>query len=589
MRIISASRRTDIPAFYSKWFMNRIREGFCHWINPFNTKQILRVSLTADDCLAIVFWTRNPKPLLGHLNFLRDKGYHFYFHFTINGYPKEIESHIPPVSEAIAVFRQLAEMIGPELVQWRYDPILLSGITPESYHLEQFEFISRELEGYTRRCYFSFMDLCGAAERGLRRIEQEYEIAMQQPLLEDQLGLIHKLQDMAASRGIAFFSCCGTWLVGRGIRTGQCIGADLLQMAGSGIDKGLRRFPSRKQCNCAEAIDIGAYDTCIYGCAYCYATGSFEASHSRFRDHDPEDTALCRPPTLLGLELESVERVFGVRPPSRQHPKSASIREAQSEPSDKLDLQENAKENLPIHLIERDANIGMNRDLILSDQLGHLQPNVEDTVEMEYISKNAINYLYHMTAIDNLPNVLAYGLLSHNEARTKRVLEKDISDPEVQDLRSRRIIYDIPLHDYVCLYFYPRNPMLYVYKRKQEAIVFLGIDPSLLLDPHTVFTDGNAASRWTRFCSQKNQLDHLPWDIIRSHHWSQLAKDDKEWKRVRCAEVLVYPRISVTRIQKIFCCSEKQRRSVCEMIPKGATIPVEVKRKLYAEEFLPKP
>jgi hypothetical protein len=307
MRIISASRRTDIPAFYTKWFLNRVRAGFCHWINPFGG-QVYRVSLRPEDCLAFVFWTRNPKPLTDHLDSLRREGHRFYFHFTINDYPASYESHTPPVERAIATFRELSDSISPELTFWRYDPILLSELTPESYHLERFESLCRQLTGYTQRCTFSFVDFYGKTERNLRRVEREQGLSFQRPSVGKQRSLARELRDIAASSGITLFSCCGDALVGQGIEKAHCIGADVLAQLRPELGLEVKAAPTRKDCGCVEAIDIGAYDTCIYGCAYCYATNSRSAALRRLRTHDPDDSVLWRPASLRGLDLTKREK-----------------------------------------------------------------------------------------------------------------------------------------------------------------------------------------------------------------------------------------------------------------------------------------
>jgi len=133
---IGASRRTDIPAFYSEWFMNKIEIGFCKTINPFNAKQIKTVSLKPKDVDAIVFWTKNPEPMLKYINKLENIGYRYYFQFTLNDYPKELEPKVPIVTERIATFKKLSEMIGKQRVIWRYDPIIFSNVTDLNYHKE---------------------------------------------------------------------------------------------------------------------------------------------------------------------------------------------------------------------------------------------------------------------------------------------------------------------------------------------------------------------------------------------------------------------------------------------------------------------
>lgn len=179
-RVISVSRRTDIPAFYTEWFMNRVRAGFCHWMNPFGG-QVYRVSLRPEDCLALVFWTRNARPLMVHIEELGERGFRFYFQYTVNEYPIEIDAHAPPARAAVAAFRHVADALGPDLVMWRYDPIAFGSATAVDYHLERFASLSAALEGSTRRCYVSFLDPYGKTERNLRRLASETSLQLRRP------------------------------------------------------------------------------------------------------------------------------------------------------------------------------------------------------------------------------------------------------------------------------------------------------------------------------------------------------------------------------------------------------------------------
>lgn len=158
-QIISASRRTDIPAFYAEWFMNRIREGCCYVPNPMYPSQKTKpISLKADDVEIIVFWTRNPAPLMKYLPELDKLGYKYYFQYTIIGYPKDIDPKSPDVEEAIETFKKLSTGIGKERVIWRYDPIFFSNMTSQKWHIEQISNISDELAEYTERVVISFID-----------------------------------------------------------------------------------------------------------------------------------------------------------------------------------------------------------------------------------------------------------------------------------------------------------------------------------------------------------------------------------------------------------------------------------------------
>lgn len=179
---------------------------------------------------------------------------------------------------------------------------------------------------------------------------------------------------------------------------------------------------------------------------------------------------------------------------------------------------------------------------------------------MKNLRQHGIDYLYHMTHIDNLASIIQNGLLSHNEAHRQGLIGADISDSDVQDIRANKKdrVHNRPLHEYVPLYFSPRNPMLYKRQEIQEDIIILGLDPHLLLEPNIVFTDGNAAASKTIFYTDILALDRFPWDSIMARSWI----DIEDGRRIKCAEVLVYPRIEPSRIQRVFCYSHKHREMI---------------------------
>lgn len=304
MRIISASRRTDIPAFHSDWLLKRLEAGFCHWINPFGG-QVYRVSLRPPDILAIVLWTRNPAPLLPHLAALHGRGHRFYAHMTINGYPRPLETHSPPLAVALAAFRRLAGALPAGLALWRYDPIIISEQTPPAYHLDRFAGLCQELHGHTARCYISFLDVYGKTARNLR----QNGIAVQQPTVEEQRALVQDLQRIAASHGITVHTCCEPALGVAGVQRAHCIDLELVRTLCGDATLVVRHAPSRAGCGCAAAADIGAYDTCSFGCTYCYAVSSRQAAMQRLTQCDPADSVLWRPPALRGVDLSTRETV----------------------------------------------------------------------------------------------------------------------------------------------------------------------------------------------------------------------------------------------------------------------------------------
>ncbi|MHB0979135.1 MAG: DUF1848 domain-containing protein [Thermoleophilia bacterium] len=315
-RVVSVSRRTDIPAFYTEWFMNRVRAGFCHWMNPFGG-QVYRVSLRPEDCLALVFWTRNARPLMRHLDALSAEGHRFYFHYTINGYPREIDTHAPPEPAAVAALRRLAAIVSPELVMWRYDPVVFSSITPGEYHVRRFESLSAQLEGSTRRCYLSFVDPYGKTQRNLARVDRELHLGPRRPDAAEQRELLAQLAPIADARGMTLHACCDDPAPDLGVQKARCIDPDVIRHLGPDVLRKLKAAPSREGCGCVEAVDIGAYDTCTFGCIYCYATNSRKAALARRARHDPTDTILWRPDTMRGVDLTSVEQ----RPKQAGRPK----------------------------------------------------------------------------------------------------------------------------------------------------------------------------------------------------------------------------------------------------------------------------
>ena len=165
--IISASRRTDIPTYYSEWFMQRIKEGYVLARNPMNAHQVSRISLNPEVVDGIVFWTKNPLPMLDKLPLLKD--YMYYFQFTLNGYEQDVEAGVPPKDKFIVPgFQRLSDMLGPERVIWRYDPILLNNKYTFNYHVQRFAELAKQLAPYTKQCTISFLDMYAKTERNMQ-------------------------------------------------------------------------------------------------------------------------------------------------------------------------------------------------------------------------------------------------------------------------------------------------------------------------------------------------------------------------------------------------------------------------------------
>ncbi len=281
--VISISRRTDIPAFHSRWFYKRLEENFAEYRNPFDGK-IHRVSLAPEDVRAFVFWTRNPAPLMANFGSLEERGTPFYFLYTINGYPPELERSNPSPDRAANTFRRLSGRIGAERVRWRYDPVVLTRETDSDFHKFNFERVARRLEGATKECIFSFMDLYGKVRRNMAALPRRF-----QPLeadLAERRELASELAGIGERYGIHLLACCEDDLTGAVAGKARCVDPELLGRIAPSKDK-LPLRPSREECGCAASRDIGGYDTCPHGCVYCYANASPEAAIRRYRLSDP--------------------------------------------------------------------------------------------------------------------------------------------------------------------------------------------------------------------------------------------------------------------------------------------------------------
>lgn len=287
--IISASRRTDIPAFYMEWLVNRLRAGFCDVPNPFNPRQISRVALTPDAVTAMVFWTRNPAPFLPYLDELDAAGLRYYVQVTLMDNPRVLDPGVPRVDEAVAAFRALSARIGPERVVWRYDPVLFSDITSPAFHRGTFARLATALRGATRRCVVSFYDDYRNAGARLKKLGINARVAG-----EDEVrGLAAELAAVAGGQGLPLQACAEKFdLSPQGVRPGKCIDDALLYEL-FGIVAPPKKDPSQRgACGCVRSRDIGVYGTCTHGCAYCYATHNPVLAARRRRCHDPAAAAL---------------------------------------------------------------------------------------------------------------------------------------------------------------------------------------------------------------------------------------------------------------------------------------------------------
>lgn len=279
--IISASRRTDIPAYYSEWFFNRIKEGFVCVRNPRNPHRISQIPLSPEAVDGIVFWTKNPYPMLGRLNELHD--YTYYFQFTLNPYGADIEKNVPSKEDiVIPAFQKLSSVIGRERVVWRYDPILLNDTYTLPYHIETFRAFCGRLGDYTEKCTISFLDMYKNIQSRLSPLGIHPPTPAQADELAGRFSLI------AGEYGIYIDTCAENIDLGKyNIGHAACIERERLERIGKFKLDVKRDMNQRAACRCVSSVDIGAYNTCGHGCAYCYASFSQAFVRDCFSRHNP--------------------------------------------------------------------------------------------------------------------------------------------------------------------------------------------------------------------------------------------------------------------------------------------------------------
>ena len=291
MTIISASRRTDIPALYGDWFMDKIGKGGCLVANPFNGK-VERVSLALEDVNGIVFWSRNYRPMLKRLRSLNDMGYRFYCQFTIIGYPRFIDPGSPAPDMSARTARMIRESFGTRAVVWRYDPIMLTSVTDAKWHARNFTSLLEKMEGATDTCVISFIDRYRKLERNLFPLLEKRGVTYYDPARDELENLAGQMALLAEKRGITVESCCEPKLSAVGKTS--CVDPLRLSDVAEQDLSAVRKAPTRAGCRCAYSKDIGAYDTCVLGCAYCYANNSRKRSMANRRAIKKESPGLGR-------------------------------------------------------------------------------------------------------------------------------------------------------------------------------------------------------------------------------------------------------------------------------------------------------
>lgn len=326
--IISASRSTDIPAFYAKWFFNRLEKGYCVWYNPFNRKPTY---VSFSQCKVIVFWTKNPEPIIPFLPELDKRGIHYYFQVTLNDYEQEgFEPCVPKLSHRIEVFKELSRLIGRERVIWRFDPLIIMPNLSVRQLMAKVWHVGNQIKGFTNKLVFSFVDVMGYRKVQNNLVKEtkfynkdtvdsaEFTLSQMNEVAEDLM----KMREAWNSQGwnIKLATCAEKINLDKyGIEHNRCIDGELIEqlwpedkelmyylhtgklpepnLFGDTLEipityKNLKDKGQRKTCGCMISKDIGMYNTCRHLCVYCYANTSKELVMKNIDKHSLESESI---------------------------------------------------------------------------------------------------------------------------------------------------------------------------------------------------------------------------------------------------------------------------------------------------------
>ena len=281
--IINTGMRTDIPAFYSEWFLNRIREGYVLVRNPYFPEQVAKYLLDPEVVDLLMFCTKNPEPMLQHMDPIK-KFRQFWF-VTITPYGKDIEPNVPDKADVMRSFQKLSQIVGYKSVSWRYDPIFLSEKYDPEFHVRIFGQMAKELQRYTDQVVISFIDLY---QKTKRNFPEAREVSM-----DDRLYLGKTFAEIGRAYGIKIRTCAeGEYLTPYGVETSGCASKNVLERAiGLSLDVP-KQSSARPACTCVLGNDIGVYNTCSHFCRYCYANYDRRTVLENQKNHDPKSPLL---------------------------------------------------------------------------------------------------------------------------------------------------------------------------------------------------------------------------------------------------------------------------------------------------------
>ena len=284
--ILNTGGRTDTVQYYTEWLLNRFSEGYVLSRNPLFPNKVTRYELTPDKVDCVVFCSKDYRPILPRLHEITDR-FNTYFHYTITAYGRDVEPGVPSIDDSIDILIELSGIVGRQRVAWRYDPVLLTDRYTVETHMETFESMAERLHPHIDRCIFSFVEMYRKLERNIPEILPLSD--------EDKDDLARGLGEIAKHHDIAIQTCGTNGDFTRyGIMKSGCMTLDILGRANGVEFRDLKHKGMREGCHCIESRDIGAYDTCLNGCRYCYANTNPDKAHENVLLHDPDS------PLILG-------------------------------------------------------------------------------------------------------------------------------------------------------------------------------------------------------------------------------------------------------------------------------------------------
>ena len=292
--IINVGGRTDIVNYYSEWLINRLKEGYAYSRNPLFTNNVSKISLKPEDVDCLMFCSKNYEPILKYMAEINKK-YRIICHYTITAYGKDVEPNVPSIDKSIETLIKLSEMIGKEKVLWRYDPILLTNTYTIEKHIEMFNYMAKQIAPYVQRCIFSFVEMYKKLDYNMPEIIPFTR--------EDKLNIAEAIGKIAKENNL-YIQTCGTDenYEKYGIHLSGCTTTEILEKANGVNYKHVKPKGMRKGCHCIPSRDIGAYDTCLNGCKYCYANKRPELAKENFKLHDKNS------PIIIG-SIKETDRI----------------------------------------------------------------------------------------------------------------------------------------------------------------------------------------------------------------------------------------------------------------------------------------